>query len=37
MLRTPPIWILFNEPWNPVPVAQKEPKKTEEEEQKKED
>lgn len=37
MLRTPPIWILFNEPWNPVPVAQKESEKTEEEEQKKED
>ena len=37
MLRTPPIWILFDEPWNPVPVAQKESEKTEEEEQKKED
>lgn len=37
MLRTPPIWILFNEPWNPVPVAQKESEKTKEEEQKKED
>ena len=37
MLRTPPIWILFNEPWNPVPVAQKESEKTEEKEQKKED
>ena len=29
MLRTPPIWILFNEPWNPVPVAQKESEKSE--------
>lgn len=34
---TPPIWVLCNEPWNPVPVAKKEPEKTEEEEQKKED
>lgn len=29
MLRTPPIWILFNEPWNPVAVAQKESEKSE--------
>lgn len=33
---TPPIWVLCNEPWNPVPVARKEPEKTEEEEQEKE-
>lgn len=35
---TPPIWVLCNEPWNPVPVAQKESKKSEEnEEQSQED
>ena len=26
---TPPIWVLCNEPWNPVPVAQKESEKSE--------
>lgn len=30
---TPPIWVLCNEPWNPVPVAQKESKKSEEKEE----
>lgn len=29
MLLTPPIWVLCNEPWNPVPVAQKESEKSE--------
>ncbi len=29
MLLTPPIWEWCNEPWNPVPVAQKESEKSE--------
>ena len=39
LLLSPPIWILCNEPWDPVPVAQKESEKSEEnkEEQSQED